>query len=568
MITYRYGPYDPDEEPAWNLDKLMGVLSDMIMKYDVALDEALRMLLNRGLPVNLFLKTGGMQDLLQGFADQIEGQITELSDRFHLNEAFREAEAELRRKERTARLQLKNEDDRAQMKEALGRHSVDALLRLKWESMRESGGGPLARALDDLVKSQEQLNTLENGARRYSFRGDEALSLADAIKVIAHLDELSNLKESLAEAMRNGDLFNFNLENLARYLGPESYQEFLERREQIMENLRRLMEEQGAIVTDEEGGESRLSPASLRRIGRRAIEEIFKDMKADSTGGAHQTDQIGEADNVAAVARAMEYGDAAANIDVTGSVMNALIRRGSPRPQLSDLEVFESRGTARGATVVLLDMSGSMLRADRFYNAKKVVLALDSLIREEFRDDRLTIVGFGSLAQVYQPSEVPTLQPFPVTMFNPHIRLRLDLANRSEGGEALLPLYFTNLQRGLRLSHSLLGSGEVQNKQIILITDGVPTAHFENSVLHINYPPSPADFEAALREARACTQDGIVINTFLLTSDWETNYFGEESFILQFAKQSMGRIFYPHPGELNKMILVDFIANKKQQFSV
>ena len=568
MITYRYGPYNPNDEPAWNMDKLMSVLSDMIMKYDVALDEALRMLLNRGLPVNLFLKTGGMQDLLENFADQIQGQITALTEKFHLREALKEAEQELRERERSAHDQISDDEGRAQLQDATGRRSVDALLRLKWDVMRRSGAGPETNALDELVKSQEQKNTLETGAARYRFRGDTALSLFEALKVLAHLDELEKLRESLLEALRNGDLFNFNLENLARYLGPESYQEFLERREQIMENLRKLMEEQGAIVRDEETGESRLSPESLRRIGRRAVEEIFKDMKADSTGGAHQTEQVGETDNVSAVSRPMEHGDVAANLDITGSIMNALRRSGSARPTLRDLDVFESRGSARGATVILLDMSGSMLRADRFYNAKKVVLALDALIRQDFRDDRLTIVGFGSTAQVYGPSEVATMQPFPVTLFNPHIRLRLDLSNRSEDGDSLLPLYFTNLQRGLKLSRTLLGSGEVQNKQIILITDGVPTAHFEGPVLHINYPPSPADFEAALREAKACTEEGIVINTFLLTSDWETNYFGEESFILQFAKQSMGRIFYPHPGELNKMILVDFIANKKQQFSV
>lgn len=568
MITYRYGPYNPDDESHWNTERLMSILSDMIMKYDVALDEALRMLLNRGLPVNLFLRTGGMQDLLQNFADRIDEQVRELTDKFHLRDALSEALDNLRGQEQTVRKRFKDERDQDQLSDALERHSVDALLRLKWDLMRRTGAGRDTTAIDALIQSQERAGTIEAGARRYQFSGDVALSLEDALKVLAHLDELSAMKEALMEAMRNGDLFNFNLENLARYLGPESYQEFLERREKIMEQLRKLMEEQGAIIRDEETGESKLSPDSIRRIGRRAVEEIFKEMKADSTGGAHQTDEVGETDNVSAVSRAMEHGDSAANIDITGSIMNSLIRRGSARPGLPDLEVFESRGSARGATVALLDMSGSMLRADRFYNAKKVVLALDALIREGFRDDRLTVVGFGSTAQVYRPAEVATLQPFPVTMFSPHIRLRLDLANRPDGEDVMLPLYFTNLQRGLKLARTLLGSGEVKNKQIILITDGVPTAHFEGSVLHINYPPSPADFEAALREAKACTEDGIVINTFLLTSDWETNYFGEESFILQFAKQSMGRIFYPHPNELNKMILVDFIANKKQQFAV
>ncbi len=547
----------------------MSVLSDMVMKYDVALDEALRMLLNRGLPVNLFLKTGGMQDLLEGFASRLQQQADLLTSQFHLRDALDEAEQGLHRsaKELDSKLR-KDSETREALKDALAGRSVDQVLRLKWDLLRREGMGKTAARFDEVVRDLENLEKVEEGDRRYRFRGEQPLTLEEALKVLEHLHDLEKLKEALNEALRNGDLFNFNLENLARHLGPESYQEFLERREQILEKLRELMEKQGAVVRDEETGEARLSPESIRRIGRRALEEIFKDMRADSTGGTHQTDRVGESDNTSAVSRNMEHGDSISNLDVTGSILNSLSRRRSARPGLLDLMVFDSRGTARGATVVLLDMSGSMQRADRFYNAKKVVLALDALIRQDYRDDRLTIVGFGSLARVYQPSEVATLQPFPVTMFNPHIRLRLDLAKRSEGSEEFLPLYFTNLQRGLKLSRTLLGSGELRNKQIILITDGVPTAHFEESVLHINYPPSPADFEAALREVKSCTDDGIVINTFLLTSDWEMDYFGEESFILQFAKKSMGRIFYPHPGDLNKMILVDFIANKKQQFAV
>lgn len=569
MITYRYGPYEPEDDSAWNMDRLMSALSEMIMKYDIELDEALRMLVNRGLPVNLFLKTGGMEDLLDGFSDRLQSQIDSLTERFHLKDALGEAGKNLQRLERPVRkIVAADEEGARRLRDALGAHSVDELLRLKWDLMRREGVGRLSRRIDDLIRAQEQLNKIENGQKQYRFAGPAALNLEEALKVLEHLEELEKLSEALSEARRNGDLFNFNLENLARYLGPESYQEFLERREKILENLKKLMEENGTVVQDPESGEARLSPASIRRIGRRALEEIFKEMKPDPTGGAHETQWAGESENLAAVSREMEHGDLATNLDIPTTVVNAFVRSGSSRPNLRDLMVFDSRGSARGATIVLLDMSGSMMRADRFYNAKKVVMALDSLIREEYRDDRLTVVGFGSLAKVYQPNEIVSLQPFPVTMFNPHIRLRLDLANRSEGSEEFLPLYFTNLQRGLQLARTLLGSGEVQNKQIILITDGVPTAHFEGSTLHINYPPSPSDFESALREVKKCSDEGVVINTFLLTSDWEMNYFGEESFILQFAKQSMGRIFYPHPSEVNRMILVDFIANKKQQFSV
>ena len=119
----------------------------------------------------------------------------------------------------------------------------------------------------------------------------------------------------------------------------------------------------------------------------------------------------------------------------------------------------------------------------------------------------------------------------------------------------------------MNLSRQILGSDQIKNKQILLITDGAPTAHFDGNHLFINYPPSPADFEAALNEVKICKDENITINTFLLTNEWDFNYFGEKSFIKRFASISEGRIFYPHPKELNKMILYDFVSQKKKKLS-
>ena len=569
MITYRYGPYEPDEEGSWNLDRLMGLLSEMILKYDVELDEALKMLINRGLPVNIFLKEGGMDDLIDSYVDQVQEQIDSLLDNFSLKNALKEGEDDVNEISKLLEKSLKkNPNLQENLSEAMKSASLDKLFRLKWEMIQNSKNKNISGQMDNLIQNVEDLNNLISGNKKYKFKGDKLPGKKEALSILEHLEELEKLKEMLNEAIENGDLYNFNLENLAKYLGPESYQEFIERREQIFENLKKLLEEKGLVMDNQESGGMELSPESIRRIGRRALEEIFSNLKSDPSGGTHEASEVGESDNLSSLSRPLEFGDPISSINITSSVINSIIRTGDPRPGINDIEIFEGRGNAKAQTIVLLDMSGSMLRADRFYSAKKVVMALDSLIRTDYRNDNLTIVGFGSLAKVYNPSEIPKLQPFPVTMFNPHIRLRIDLSEGQKSSRENLPLYFTNLQRGLELSRTLLGSGETRNKQIILITDGVPTAHLEEGKLHINYPPSPADFEAALREVRRCSDDGVVINTFLLTSDWEMNYFGEESFILQFAKQSMGRIFYPHPGELNKMILVDFIANKKKQFSV
>ncbi|MBL8020041.1 MAG: VWA domain-containing protein [Leptospirales bacterium] len=564
MITYRYGPYEPDKDRPWDLDRLMGVLSDMIMRYDIQLEEALRMLIDRGLPVNMFLKEGGMQDLVQALEAQLREKIQSALETFELKSARKEVEEDLANSRADSQKRFKKDDElREMLEKAMADMSMDSLYRLKRHALAE---GKTIRELSQLMTDLEDLTRIQTGERKHKFTGTAPLSRAEALRLLQELDDLEKLLQSLQQAAENGDLFNFNLEKLAQYLGPEQYQEFLERREQIFEKLRELLEKQGQVVQDQESGELRLSPQSIKRIGRRALEEIFATLKADTAGGLHDANEAGDSENVSSRTRPIEFGDPISNLDISSSLLNAYIRRRSRKPDFSEMEIFEARGAARSSTVVLLDMSGSMMRSDRFYNAKKVVLALDALIRQDYKDDRLMVVGFGTLAEVITPAQVPSLQPYPVTIYDPHIRLRYDLSKQSRASMERIPRYFTNLQKGLQLSRTLLGSGETRNKQIILITDGVPTAHHEGQHLHVNYPPSPADFEFALREVRNCTEDGIVINTFLLTSDWEMGYFGEEPFMRQFAKQSMGRIFYPHPGQMNRMVLVDFLQNKKAIF--
>ena len=566
MITYRYGPYEPERDRPWDMDRLMNVLSDMIMRYDLELDEALRMLIDRGLPVNMFLKEGGMDDLVHSLQQQLQQKIDDVLGQFDIKPARKDTEFDLKKDSGDLLNTAKSKEWKDRIEDAIRNLSIDELYRIKNEVMQEKKRPVSMEDIASVIQDMEDLDDLVAGEKKYRFTGSTPLSRDEAIDILKHLDDLEKLMQALKEAEESGDLFNFNLEKLAQYLGPEQFEEFLEKREQIFEKLRELLEKQGKIVPDPETGEMRLSPESVRKIGRRALEEIFSKLKADTSGGMHSADETGESENVSSKTRPFDFGDPVSNLDLSSSIVNGYVRRKSSKPDLSDMEVFEARGSARSSTVVLIDMSGSMMRSDRFYNAKRVVLALDALIRQDFKDDRLTIVGFGTLASVIPPAKVPSLQPHPVTMYDPHIRLRYNMAAQTEKGKDRIPKYFTNLQRGLQLSRTLLGSGETKNKQIILITDGVPTAHFEGSSLHVNYPPSPADFEFALREVRNCTQDNIVINTFLLTSDWEMGYFGEESFMRQFMKQSQGRVFYPHPTQMGKMVLVDFLQNKKAIF--
>lgn len=563
MITYQYGPYQPDDDHGYTSEKIMSLLSDMIMKYDISIEEALRALIAQGLPVNLFIKEGGMNDLVKNFTEKIQSQIEEILSTYDLQTLQGDLEKNKNSFAENLLEKFKGDPLLDSFKRILLENNGDALRRLRWELGSSKKG--YADDLGRLIEKRDELSRIETGIRKYKFTGSQVPTAKEAIKIIQTLDDLTALVAALIESVENGDLYNFNLEKIAQYLGAESYQEFLETRDKIFEQLKELLEKQGMIQQNTEDGGLELTPASVRKIGKRTLTEIFSAMKSEDGSGSHRTMEYGDSENITSAVKSYEFGDSISHIDYPGSIINSVINGRVGKPGLNDLDVHLSIGSAKSSTVILLDMSGSMFRYNRFFNAKKVCLAMDALIREEFKDDKLTIVGFGSTTRIIPIAEMPLLQPYPVTIYDPNIRMVFDYAKLDRKQIEQVPMYFTNLQKGLQTARQILSGKQTKNKNIILITDGVPTAHFKGSKLHLNYPPVSSDFEEALSEVKHCRADKIVINTFLLTSDWDEFHLGGESFIKRFAKISQGRFFHPHPTDLNKMILYDFIQNKKRQ---
>lgn len=544
----------------------MSILSDLIMKYDVSLDEALRYIIEKGAPVNLFLKDGGMDDLVLNFQEKLQKTVESVLKYYDLQTVKEKLSQNLKSDKKKLNKNLKNAPKlNKQIQQAMEEENQDLLRRLIWKLSTSSPNPILEKNLEIVQQKMEKLDIIQNGLKTYNFTGKHLPTVDEAVQIIKNLDQISALMRGLQDAINSGDLYNIDLKNLAKYLGPESYQEFIEKRESIFEKLKELLKQRRVIIENEEGG-IELSPDSIRKIGKVALSEIFSNLKPDTSSGYHHTRQYGESENIVSATKKFEFGDSVSHIDYLGSIQNSLLAGRGTRPSLFDLEVNLSRGSAKSFTIVLLDMSGSMDRAMRFYNAKKVTLAIDNLIKNEFKDDKLTIIGFGSTAKIIPVAKIPTLQPYPVTIFNPYIKLRYDFSKISKREiNNSVPMYFTNLQKGLNLARQTLSTKQYKNKQIILITDGAPTAHFKGSTLHINYPPAPSDFDEALSEVKKCKEDGIEVNTFLLTHEWDMNYFGEKSFIQQFATISVGKVFYPHPSELNQMIIFDFINNKKKK---
>ena len=229
------------------------------------------------------------------------------------------------------------------------------------------------------------------------------------------------------------------------------------------------------------------------------------------------------------------------------------------RIRSDDIEVHRTRNTPKCATVVLLDMSGSMRYGGLYVDVKRMGLALDGLIRREYPGDFLQFVEIYSFAKPRQASEVVTLLPKPVTIFEPVVRLRADMSDPNIS-ELSVPAHFTNIQHGLRLARQFLGNQDTPNRQVILITDGLPTAHFEGQMLYLLYPPDRATEEATMREGHLCHREGITINTFLLNG-WSQSR-EDVQFAYRLAESTTGRVFFTAGKDLDRYVVWDYVNRR------
>jgi uncharacterized protein with von Willebrand factor type A (vWA) domain len=225
-----------------------------------------------------------------------------------------------------------------------------------------------------------------------------------------------------------------------------------------------------------------------------------------------------------------------------------------------DIEIHRTRNYPKAATTVLLDMSGSMRYNAMYANVKRMGLALDGLIRSEYPGDFLQFIEMFTFAKARHISEVPNLMPKPVTIYDPWVRLKADMSDPNIT-EMQLPPHFTNIQHAMQLGRRYLSTQDTPNRQMVIITDGLPTAHFEGSMLYMLYPPDPRTEEATLREAQLCAKEGITINIFLLQS-WNQS---EEDvrFAYRVAESTKGRVIFTAGQDLDRFVVWDYIKMRK-----
>jgi len=245
-------------------------------------------------------------------------------------------------------------------------------------------------------------------------------------------------------------------------------------------------------------------------------------------------------------------------------MVNALLRAGPGLPVRmtpDDIQIHRTKVTPKAATCVLLDMSGSMRHAGQYVNVKRMGLALDGLIRSEYPGDSLQFVEMYTFAKPRHVSEVPHLMPKPVMIYDPVVRLKVDMSN-PDLLQARIPPHFTNIQHALHTARRFLTAQNTPNRQVVLITDGLPTAHFEGSTLFLLYPPDPRTEQATMREAMLCAREGITINIFLLQT-W--NQSPEDlRFAYRVAETTKGRVIFTAGRDLDRYVIWDYITRRKQ----
>ncbi|MCY4392039.1 MAG: VWA domain-containing protein [Chloroflexi bacterium] len=393
------------------------------------------------------------------------------------------------------------------------------------------GDPELQQGLNELAQNLEYLFPTRDQRNQYPFRGEEQLDLDAAMELMRHMQSIDEVERQLERTQYGGEIDDIDADQLEELLGPEA-RETLDELRKFLE----ILEEAGYIRKKGSGWE--LTPRGTRKIGQRALVELYAQLKADSFG-KHEVHENGFGGERTDDTKLYEFGDPF-HLDIKRTIMNSLHREGTGTPinlRPDDFEVARSELVTQTATVIMLDLSWSMALRGSFQAAKKVALALNNLISSQFQRDSLYIIGFSAYARELKAEDLPYV--------------RWD--------ESVLG---TNMHHALMIAERLLARHTQGTRQIIMISDGEPTAHLERGRSYFAYPPSPITIRETLKAVKRCTRKNITINTFML----DRNHYLKE-FVNQVARINQGRVFYTTPDKLGEYILVDYVAQKRKHLT-
>jgi Ca-activated chloride channel family protein len=321
-----------------------------------------------------------------------------------------------------------------------------------------------------------------------------------------------------------------------------------------------MLIKRGYVEKDAEG-KYVVTPKGIRRVENKALEELFQIARKDKLG-KHDTDFRGAGQTVHEDSKPYEFGDPVSNLNMHETLRNALFRQGGGSPihiSEEDLVVYDTEYQTSCATVVLLDMSGSMTRYGKYGQAKKVAMALQSLIRNRYQSDFLQVVGFYTYATPLSERQLLSSAPKPVSIYDSRVRLRINL----DRPPRFVPEHFTNIHAGLQFARRILRRNPAQNKQIIIVTDGEPTAHIEGREIVLIYPPAEQTARLTLAEAKRCSDEGLTISSFALVEDYF--YLGLVNFVERLAQVTQGVAAFCNADDLGNMVLQSFVGGRKRR---
>jgi uncharacterized protein with von Willebrand factor type A (vWA) domain len=420
----------------------------------------------------------------------------------------------------------------------------------------------LARGLMQLSARMGDKHNVEELDTKYHFTGNQSMSVPEALEIKEELEKIDELLKQLEQASKDAQIGIIDMEMLSEFAQPGDMQQLEEMRQQI-ENMMREQAERQGLEKKPDGAGFRLTPQAYKIFQGKLLERVFSEL-APSRTGRHQGDIVGEGAVELQQTKPYEFGDSVANIDLPQTVINALLRQGDERPirlRSDDIEVHKTRNHPKCATAVIMDMSGSMRYDGQYINVKRMALALQGLIQSEYPGDFLKFIEMYTFAKLRSPGEIIEMMPKPVTIHDPWVQLYADMSDPDVSETQIHP-HFTNIQHSLQLARRNLANCDTPNRQIVLITDGLPTAHFEGEKLFMLYPPDPRTEQATMREAMMCQKEDITINIFLIPS-WSQS---EEDvrFAQRLAQTTRGRVFFTSGKDLDRFVLWDYVQNRRE----
>ena len=539
MKRYIYSRWDGSQE-AFTLDprKALDALSDLLME-GLSAEEALEWMRRHGFELaGQDFRVMGTDELLA----EIRQQARELTEQWNLDHALDELAqrfGEVMRQEQEA-LEAEHGFESSRMNEFQQRRHADdtrlsdAIDRFRdYEFEDEAAGEAYQELLDEL----ERMRALEDfvDQRGEQFQGEQSADYETAQQIREKMEALEQLAQNLA----SGNFEEISPEALSELLGDDAGRSLV-----MLRDLDSTLRDAGYL----RGQDPELTPRAIRKIGASALAEVYASLRKDRLGG-HETDVRGAALPRPDETHPYEFGDPL-EIDVVRTVLSAVKREARVRPgealelpvglTLEDFEVREHDHATLTTTVLLLDLSWSMSWAGRFPAAKRVALALDHLVRTKFPRDHFFVVGFSTRARELSPMELPEVS--------------WDMGDP-----------FTNLQEGLIIAERLIVKHPSNSPQVLIITDGQPTAYFTGKELHVEWPMgfggvSPHAVAETMKQVRRVTQRGATINTFMLDDAPEL-----VGFVERMTQINRGRAFFTQPSQLGSFMMVDYLKGQKKR---